>query len=66
MHLVGTFELVIGMLVAILVLHWLAQRLRWPPSVALPIGGGALALSPAFPPSISILTWCLCFSCHRC
>ncbi len=49
MHPVETFELVIGMLAAILVLHWLAQRLRWPPSVALLIGGGALAFIPGIP-----------------
>ncbi len=30
-------------------LHWLAQRLRWPPSVALLIGGGALAFIPGIP-----------------
>ena len=49
MHPVETFELVIGMLAAILMLHWLAQRLRWPPSVALLIGGGALAFIPGIP-----------------
>ena len=49
MHPVETFELVIGMLAAVLVLHWLAQRLRWPPSVTLLIGGGALAFIPGMP-----------------
>ena len=49
MHPVETFELVFGMLVAIVALHWLAERLRWPPSIALLIGGGALAFLPGVP-----------------
>jgi CPA1 family monovalent cation:H+ antiporter len=43
------FELVIGMLVGIVALHWLADRMRWPPSIALLIGGGALAFVPGAP-----------------
>lgn len=46
----GIFVLVLGMLVAILALHWLADRLRWPPSAALLVGGGLLALIPGIPP----------------
>ena len=38
-----------GMLVAIVALQWLAARLRWPPSIALLIGGGALAFLPGIP-----------------
>jgi CPA1 family monovalent cation:H+ antiporter len=49
MHPVETLELVLGMLVAVLALHWLAARLHWPPSVALLIGGGALAFLPGIP-----------------
>lgn len=49
MHPVETFEVVLAMLAAILALHWLAERLRWPPSVALLIGGGALAFIPGIP-----------------
>lgn len=44
-----TFELIIGMFVAVLVLQYLALRLRLPPSVALLIGGGALAFVPGLP-----------------
>ena len=49
MHPVGMFELVIGMLVGIVALHWLADRMNWPPSIALLIGGGALAFVPGAP-----------------
>src|SRR6478609_1511957 len=49
MHPVETFELVVGMLVAIVALHWLAARLHWPPSIALIFGGGALAFIPGVP-----------------
>ena len=49
MHAVQLFELVLAMLAAVLVLHWLAQRLRWPPSAALIVGGGALAFIPGVP-----------------
>ena len=43
------FELIIGMLVAVLVLHYMALRLRLPPAVALLVGGGALAFVPGLP-----------------
>ena len=49
MHPAQTFELVLGMLAVSLALHWLAERLRWPPSAALVIGGGALAFIPGVP-----------------
>ncbi|USI74722.1 Na+/H+ antiporter [Sphingomonas morindae] len=49
MHPAATFELVLGMLGAVLLLHWLAARLRWPPSIALLIGGGLLAFLPGAP-----------------
>ncbi len=49
MHPVALFELVIGMFLAVLVLHYLAQRLRLPPAVALLTGGGALAFMPGLP-----------------
>lgn len=49
MHPAETFELLLGMLGAILALYWLAERLRWPPSVALLVGGGALAFIPGVP-----------------
>jgi len=49
MHPVAMFEFVIGMLVGIVALHWLAHRLRWPPSIALLVGGGALAFVPGAP-----------------
>jgi monovalent cation/hydrogen antiporter len=49
MHPVETLELVLGMLLAILALHWIAERLHWPPSIALLIGGGALAFIPGIP-----------------
>ena len=43
------FELVIGMFVAIIVLHYAAHRLGLPPSVALLAGGSALAFAPGLP-----------------
>ncbi|QJU58793.1 Na+/H+ antiporter [Sphingomonas sp. AP4-R1] len=50
MHPTELFELVVGMLVAILALHWIAERMGWPPSIALLIGGGAIAFIPGIPP----------------
>ncbi|WCT74086.1 Na+/H+ antiporter [Sphingomonas naphthae] len=47
------FELIVGMFLAILALHWLADRLGLPPAVALLAGGGALAFVPGLP-SIAI------------
>ena len=49
MHPVQLFELVFIMLLAILVLHWIALRLKLPPAVALLVGGGALAFVPGLP-----------------
>lgn len=49
MHPTEIFEYVLGMLAAVLALHWLAERFRWPPSAALLVGGGALAFLPGVP-----------------
>lgn len=49
MHPTEMFEFVFILLLAILVLHWLAGRVGLPPSVALLIGGGALAFVPGLP-----------------
>lgn len=49
MHPVQLFELVFIMLLAILVLHWIALRLKLPSAVALLVGGGALAFVPGLP-----------------
>jgi CPA1 family monovalent cation:H+ antiporter len=49
MHAVETFELVLGLLVLVIGLHWLALKLRWPPATALLVGGGALAFVPGLP-----------------
>ncbi|TCR93292.1 Na+/H+ antiporter [Rhizobium sp. BK376] len=43
------FELVIGMFVAIIALHYAAHRLGLPPAVALLAGGGLLAFLPGLP-----------------
>jgi Na+/H+ antiporter len=50
MHPVEIFELIIGMFLAVLVLHYAAPRLGLPPAVALLVGGGALAFVPGLPP----------------
>lgn len=49
MHPVETFELVLVLLATVIALHWLAARLRLPPSAALLVGGGALAFLPGLP-----------------
>lgn len=49
MHPAQTFEFVFVLLLAILALHWLAGRAQLPPSVALLVGGGALAFFPGLP-----------------
>ena len=46
---VQTFELIVSMFLAVLVLQYAALRLRLPPAVALLIGGGALAFVPGLP-----------------
>ncbi|WP_458098384.1 Na+/H+ antiporter [Roseomonas sp. WA12] len=43
------FELIVGMCLAVLVLQYVAPRLRLPPAVALLAGGGALAFVPGLP-----------------
>ena len=53
MHAVEAFELVLVLLALIVALHWLALKLRLPPSAALLVGGGALAFTPWLP-SISL------------
>src|SRR5690349_2608547 len=49
MHPVGIFEMIVGLLVAVVALHYLAHRLKLPASVALIVGGGALAFMPGLP-----------------
>jgi Na+/H+ antiporter len=49
MHPVETFELVFALLMAVLLLHWVAARAGLPPAVALLVGGGALAFLPGLP-----------------
>ncbi|KAB0679021.1 Na+/H+ antiporter [Aureimonas leprariae] len=49
MHSVEVFELIIAMFLAVLALHYAAQRLSLPPAVALLVGGGALAFVPGLP-----------------
>jgi Na+/H+ antiporter len=49
MNPVQTFELIIGMFIAVLVLQYAARRLQLPPAVALLVGGGALAFVPGLP-----------------
>ena len=49
MHPVEIFELIIGLLVAVVALHYLAHRVSLPPSVALILGGGVLAFMPGLP-----------------
>ncbi|HYQ44829.1 MAG TPA: cation:proton antiporter, partial [Polyangiaceae bacterium] len=46
---VEVFELIVGMFLAVLVLHYVASRLSLPPAVALLVGGGALAFTPGLP-----------------
>ncbi|GAA4008039.1 Na+/H+ antiporter [Sphingomonas humi] len=50
MKAVETFELVLLLLSAVVALHALADKLRFPPSAALLVGGGALAFIPGLPP----------------
>ena len=49
MHSMQLFELVIAMLLAIIVLHYAANRLRLPPAVALLAGGALFAFLPGLP-----------------
>ena len=49
MHAMQFFELIIVMLLAIIALHFLAERLKLPPAVALLAGGATLAFVPGLP-----------------
>jgi Na+/H+ antiporter len=49
MHSMQVFELMIGMLLATIGLHFLAERLKLPPAVALLAGGTFLAFLPGLP-----------------
>jgi CPA1 family monovalent cation:H+ antiporter len=49
MHAVEIFEMVIAMMLATVALHYAANRLRLPPSVALLAGGTMLAFLPGLP-----------------
>ena len=49
MDAVQLFELLIAMLFAIIALHYVANKLRLPPAVALITGGAALAFIPGLP-----------------
>jgi CPA1 family monovalent cation:H+ antiporter len=49
MHPTHLFELVIVMFLAIIALHYVAEKLGLPPSVGLLAGGGALAFVPGLP-----------------
>ncbi len=49
MHPVEVFELIIGMMLAIIGLHYVARRLGLPPAVALLTGGSLLAFLPGVP-----------------
>jgi CPA1 family monovalent cation:H+ antiporter len=60
MHPVETFELILAFLAVAVALHWAAQRIGLPPSIALLVGGGALALvsGPApvkFDPALALV-----------
>ena len=44
------FELILTLLAGVVALHWAAQRIGLPPSIALLIGGGALAFISGLPP----------------
>src|ERR1700730_13672931 len=45
----GQFELILGLMAAVLLLELAARRLRVPPSAVLVLGGIALALIPGIP-----------------
>jgi CPA1 family monovalent cation:H+ antiporter len=50
MQPVDTFELVLALLAVVVALHWVAQRVGLPPSIAMLLGGGALAFVSGLPP----------------
>ena len=49
MNALQMFELVIGMLLAIILLHFIAHKLGLPPAVALLTGGALFAFLPGLP-----------------
>ena len=49
MHGAQIFELILALLAIVIGLYWLALKLRFPPSAALMVGGGALAFLPGIP-----------------
>jgi Na+/H+ antiporter len=48
-HAAETFELILALLAIVVALYWLALKLRFPPSAALLVGGGAAAFVPGLP-----------------
>ncbi len=50
MHAVLLFDLILATLIAVSALYWVAERMGWPPSATLLIGGAALAFVPGIPP----------------
>jgi len=49
MSAVASFELILTLLAVVILLHWLALKLKLPPSTALLVGGGLLAFVPGLP-----------------
>src|SRR5215218_1092233 len=49
MHPVEIFELILVLLATVVALHWVAARIKLPPSATLLVGGGALAFVPGLP-----------------
>lgn len=50
MHAVLLFDLILATLIAVSALYWVAERMGWPPSATLLIGGAGLAFVPGVPP----------------
>jgi len=53
-HPVEIFELIVGLLVTVVALHYLAHRLAVPAALALIVGGGVLAFAPGLPTTFEI------------
>ncbi len=49
MHAVLLFDLILAMLIAVSALYWIAERMGWPPSATLLVGGAGLAFVPGIP-----------------
>lgn len=49
MHAVEAFELILILLALVFFLHWVSQRVNWPPATVLLLGGGAIAFIPGLP-----------------